>query len=165
MYMIYALIAVVTLISLILLLLRTNTGVVFLAVCAGSVLLSAAGKDTDLLAHSFSSGKGLSSNIIQATLMLLPGIISAFVLMKRVPRRKLFLAVIPALASALVGLTLVYPFLNGTFQDTLVKSKGWSLLVQYYEPIVVLGIVSSLATIVFTMPRNHKESKHKKSAH
>jgi hypothetical protein len=163
--MIYALIALISSITLLLLFMRTNTAVVFLSVCAGSLLLSAMGKDTDILAHSFSSGPGVPSNVIQAALVLLPGIISAIVLSKRISRAKLLLAIVPALCAVVVGLTLVYPFLSGSFQQTLIASKGWSLIAQYYELIVAAGITSSLFTIVITMPRQHKEDKHKKGGY
>lgn len=162
--MIYALIALISVISAVLLLIRTNTAVVFLSVCAGSVLLSATGKDTDLLAHSFSSGPGISSNLLQAVLVLLPAIVSALVLIKRMPKNKILLAVIPAICAVVVGLTLVYPFLTGSFQNTLTDSKGWSLIAQYYQLIVAVGVVSSLTTIALTMPKKHRDS-HKKGKH
>lgn len=162
--MIYALIALIALVTVLLVVLRTNTGVVFLAVCAGSVLLSAAGKDTDLLARSFGSPSQLSSNIVQAAVVLLPAIISAILLRKRVPKTKIIIAIVPAFCAAVVGLTIVYPFLTGSFQSTLVASKGWSLIVQYYELLVLIGIVSSLFTIALTTPKPH-DSKHKKGKH
>lgn len=162
--MIYALIALIAFVSLVLILLRTNTGVVFLAVCAGSVLLGAFGKDTDLLAHSFGTSVPVSTNALQAALVLLPGIISAVLLRKRVPKSKAFLALLPALCTSVVGLTLVYPFLSGSFQDTLTASKGWTLIAQFYELIVVVGIVTSLIVIAFTIPKHHHD-KHKSGKH
>lgn len=162
--MIYALIALIAIVTALLLLLRTNTGVVFLAVCAGSVLLAAAGKDTDLLAHSLGNSQP-STNVVQAAVVLLPAIISAVVLRKRVVTTKMFLAVIPAFCSAIVALTLVYPFLSGSFQTTLTSGKGWSLIAQYYELIVVIGIVSSLFTLAFTVPKHHGDKHHKKGKH
>ncbi len=160
--MIYALITLITIVTGLLILIRTNTGVVFLAVCAGSVLLAAAGKDTDLLAHSFNGQP--SSDVVQAVVVLLPGIISAILLRKRIPRHKILLGVLPAFCSAVVALTLVYPFLSGSFQDTLTESSGWSLIAQYYEFIVLVGIVSSLVAIAFTIPKHH-DGKHKKGKH
>ncbi len=160
--MIYALIIVVAIAVALQLLLRTNTAVVFFAVCAGSVLVSAAGKDTDLLAHSLGGSIQLSTNVAQAALVLLPGIFSAILLRKRVSKALLLLAVIPALSSTLVGLTIVYPFLSGSFQSTLNSSRGWPLIAQYYELIVVIGIISSLAVMAVTVPKHHKVDKHKK---
>ncbi len=163
--MIYALIALISAVTLLLLFIRTNTAVVFLSVCAGSVLLGAMGKNTDILAQSFTIGPPVSVNAVQAGLVLLPGIISALVLMKRVPKSKLLFAIVPAVCSVIVGLTLVYPFLTGSFQQTLIASKGWSLIAQYYELIVAAGILSSLFTILLTMPGQHKEDKHNKANH
>ena len=162
--MIYALIALITIVTVALILLRTNSGVVFLAVCAGSVLLAAFGKNTDLLANSFSTAVPVSTNALQAALVLMPGVISAVLLRKRVPKRRIFLAVLPAFCAAVVGLTLVYPFLSGSFQSTLAASKGWSLIAQFYELVVAVGIVTSLMLIAFTIPKQHHD-KHKKSKH
>lgn len=163
--MIYVLIAIISLAVLLQLVLRTNTGVVFLAICAGSVLVAAAGKDTDLLAHSVASGVRLPDNAVQAAVVLMPGVVSMFLLRKRVPKHKLIFAVIPALCSAVVGLSLVYPFLSASFQATLTASKGWNLIAQYYELVVVVGIVSSLVVVALTLPKRHHDDKHKKSKH
>ena len=162
--MIYALIALIAILTTLLLVLRTNTGVVFLAVCSGSVLLAAAGKDTDLLAQSFGTASPISNNVVQATAVLLPAVISAVLLRKRVPKSKILIAVLPAFCAAVVGLTLVYPFLTQSFQNTLVASKGWSLIAQFYELIVLIGIVSSIMTIALTIPKHHG-GKHKKGNH
>jgi len=163
--MIYLLIAIIAILTILQLVLRTNTGVVFLAICTGSVLLAAAGKDTDLLAHSVGSGMTVSSNAVQATLVLLPGIVSAILLRKRVPKHKMLAAVIPALAAAIVAITLTYPFLASGLQNSLTRSSGWTLLDQYYELIVVVGTVASLVTIALTVPKHHKDEKKHKPKH
>lgn len=163
--MLYVLIVLVTILTALQLFIRTNSAVVFLAVCAGSVLLAAAGKDTDLLAHSVASSVQISSNAVQAAVVLMPGVISAIVLRKRISSSKILFAVVPALCAAVVALTLVYPFLTNSFQSTLIGSKGWSLIAQYYELIVVIGIFSSLLTMTATIPRHPGASKHKKDRH
>lgn len=163
--MIYALIVLIAIVVLLQLLLRTNTAVVFFAVCAGSVLVTAAGKDTDLLAHSLGSSVQVSTNVAQAAVALLPAIISAILLRKRISKTRLFMAVVPAFCSALVGLTIVYPFLSWSFQNTLTSSKGWPLIAQYYELIVVVGIISSLVVLALTLPKNHHKDGHKKHKH
>lgn len=163
--MIYALIVLITIVVLMQLLLRTNTAVVFFAICAGSVLVAAAGKDTDLLAHSLGGKMQISTNVAQAAVVLLPSIISAILLRKRIKKPLLVIAVIPAICAALVGLTVVYPFLSGSFQATLTASKGWPLIAQYYELIVVVGIISSLLVLALTIPKHHKDDKHSKGKH
>jgi Na+(H+)/acetate symporter ActP len=162
--MTYLLIGLISLVVLFLLVLRTNTAVVFLAVCAGTVLLKAAGTETDLLARSFSSGANISSNLVQASVILMPALISALVLRKRIPKSKILFAVLPAFCTAVVALTLVYPFLTSSFQTNLANSEGWSLIAQYYQLIVVVGVVSSIVTLAVTIPKPHG-SKHKKGKH
>jgi len=163
--MIYALIVLIAVVVLLQLLLRTNTAVVFFAICAGSVLVVAAGKDTDLLAHSLGGRLQVSTNVAQAAVALMPAVISAILLRKRISKPLLFMALLPALCTALVGLTVVYPFLSGSFQNTLTASKGWPLIAQYYELIVVIGIISSLVVLALTIPKHHKKDKHKKGKH
>jgi len=99
---------------------------------------------------------------VQAVLVLLPGILSALLLRKRVPQTKMLFAVIPAFCAAVVGLTLVFPFLSPSFQATLSDGKGWNLLVDNYELLVIIGIISSLFTIALTIPKHHKDGHHKK---
>lgn len=159
--MVYLLIAVLIVVSGLLIWLRTNTGVVFLALCTGSVLLSAAGKDTSLVAQSVASGVNISNNAVQLALVLSPGVISALILRERVNARKLALTIIPAIASAVVGLALAYPFLTAAMQASLRNSQGWSVLAQYYEFIVVAGTIFSILTIALTLPKKHKDDKHK----
>lgn len=161
--MIYALIVLISVLVLLQLVMRTNTAVVFFAVCAGSVLLSAAGKDTDLLAHSLGSSVQVSSNMVQAGLVLLPAIVSALLLRKRISKGLVLITLVPALCASVVGLAIVYPFLSGSFQSTLVASKGWSLIAQYYEFTVAVGIVSSMFVLALTMPKHHHAGRHKKS--
>lgn len=163
--MIYALIVTITVVVLLQLVLRTNTAVVFFAVCAGSVLVAAAGKDTDLLAHSLGVKIQVSTNVAQAVVAVFPAIISALLLRKRISKPLLFLAIVPAISTALVGLTIIYPFLSGSFQATLTASKGWPLIAQYHELIVVVGIISSLLVLALTIPKHHNEDKHKKGKH
>ena len=160
--MIYALIALIAFIVLVQLLLKTNTAVVFFAICAGSILVAAAGKDTDLLAHSLGSRVQVSTNIMQVAFVLLPGIVSALLLRKRISSGLMIIALIPAICSALVGLTIVYPFLSGSFQSTLTASTGWPLIAQYYGVIVTVGIISSLILLALTIPKHNKDEKHKK---
>lgn len=161
--MIYALIVVVAVLTALQLIIRTNTAIVFFAVCAGSVLLAAAGKNTDLLTSSFAGS--VSNNTVQAIVVLMPAVVTAFVLRKRISKSRMLFAVIPALSASVVALTLVYPFLSGSFQTTLNDSKGWPLIAQYYEVIVMVGIVSSLVTLAVTIPKHGHDGRHKKGKH
>lgn len=134
-----------------------------MAVCTGSVLLSAAGKDTSLIAHSVGSGADISNNTVQALLVLSPGLVSAIFLRKRVTVDKIIFSVVPSLCASVVAITLVYPFLTSSMQRTFQNSEGWSLIAQYYEFIVVLGTVSSLVLIALTVPkRKHEDGRRKK---
>jgi hypothetical protein len=163
--MVYLLIIIISLLVLVQLMLRTNTAVVFMAVGAGTILLNATGTDTDLLARSISSGMTVSSNMVQAAVLLLPAVVSAIVLRKRVSKSKILFTVVPAFCAAIIALTLVYPFLSPGLQSNLANSEGWTLIAQYYQFIVVLGILSSLITVTVTIPKAHKTGTTKKGKH
>jgi len=163
--MIYALIAIVALLTAAQVFIRTNAAVVFFAVCAGSVLLTAAGTDTDLLAHSMGSGADISTNTMQAIVVLLPAVLSAFFLRRRVPRTKTLFIIVPAFCASVVALTLVHPFLSGSLQTTLSNGKGWNIIAQYYEFVVVVGIFTSMFTLGITIPKHKDDKHHKKGKH
>lgn len=163
--MIYALIAIVALLTALQVLIRTNAAVVFFGVCAGSVLLAATGTDTDLLAHSLGNGADISTSTMQAIVILIPAVLSAFFLRKRVPKSKILFIIVPAFCAAVVALTLVYPFLSSSLQSMLASGKGWSLVAHYYEFIVIVGIITSLFTLAITIPKHKADKHHKKGKH
>ena len=163
--MIYALIAIVALLTAVQILIRTNAAVVFFAVCAGSVLLAAMGADTDLLAHSMGKSSSISTETMQAIVVLLPAVVSAIFLRKRVPKTKTVLIIIPALCASIVALTLVYPFLGISVKETLSSGKGWTLLAENYDFIVVVGIFTSMFTLGLTIPKHKEDKHHKKGKH
>lgn len=162
----YILLGATAVIVVLLFLLRTNTGIVFLALCAGTLLLSATGTDASLFASSLSSGLAVSTDLARIALLVLPAISTAVFMRKQIPKHKLVFAAVPAVATALLSALLVVPLLSHGLQNRVGHTDVWSLLTQYQSFIVAAGVVASIVTIAFTVTKpDHGKSKHKKGKH
>ncbi len=159
----YILLASMAIVVTFMLLLRTNTAICFLALCAGSVLLVASGDNLSLVANSLTSGIDTSTNISRILLLITPFLVCAVMLRFHLKTTQLLPAMIPAVASALLAAIYIVPELSIGTQNTLKNTETWSLLTQYQEAIIVIGLVSSLFMIFLTVKR--PEPKHKKGRH
>ena len=146
-----------------LLVLKTNTAVCFLALCAGSVLLSASGDNIGLVATSLTSGAGLSSNIAQILLLLVPLLVCMVVMRAQLHRAMLPISFFPAVCTALLGALFVIPLLPDNVKQAVTSGQTWSLLQQYQISIVGLGLVISLVMVALTSKKS--SDKHKKGNH
>jgi hypothetical protein len=151
----YILMGVMAATVLLLMMLRTNTAICFLALCSGSVLLSASGANLSLIATSLTSGVSTSTNIVQVFLLLTPLIVCAIALRKHMPKSLMLFALIPAICTAFLGAVFVVPLLSDGTQGAVASSETWKLLVQYQELIVGVGLVSSVVLLVMTIKKRH----------
>lgn len=159
----YILLGVMAAAALLLIVLRTNMAICFLALCAGSVLLSSSGTNLSLVASSLTSGISTSTNVVQVGLMLAPLAVCAVALRKHTPKTLMPLAFIPAACTALLGAIFVVPLLSEGTQGTIAATETWELLIQYQEPIVAIGLVSSVVLLMLTIKKPH--DKHRKKRH
>ncbi len=159
----YILLASMAAAVLMMLLLRTNTAICFLALCAGSVLLSSSGENMSLIASSLTSGIDTSTHVIRIVLLFAPLVFCVLMLRFHLKKSQLLLAFIPAVATAFLGAIFIAPELSDGTEGALVATETWKLLMQYQEVIVVFGLVSSLFLIVLTVKKPH--DKHKKGKH
>jgi len=155
----YILLASMVAVVIVMLILRTNTAICFLALCAGSILLSSTGVNMGLIATSLTSGIDSSTNIIRILLLIVPLIVCIVMLRFNLKKAQLILAFIPAVATVLLGSILVVPELSARNEAALVNTETWRLLVQYQEAIVVFGLVSSLVLIFFTVKKPKEKTK------
>jgi glycerol uptake facilitator-like aquaporin len=160
----YILLGAVAAVILLLLLLRTNTAVVFLALCAGSVLLGATGGDVGLFASSLSRGN-ISNDIAKIVILVLPAVVCAVLLRKRVPKSKFLFIIIPAICTALLATALVVPLLASSVRMQITATDSWQLLGQYQPTLVAIGMVASVITVALTISKPHDKDKHKKGGH
>ncbi len=144
-----------------LLLLRTNVAIVFLSLCAGSVLLATTGANLSLVASSLSSGIDVSTNIARLLLLLVPMAVCAVLLRNHVSKGLLPLSLLIAICTALLTTIFVIPLLSDGIQSSISTTDTWSLLTQYQEPIVVVGLVTSILMISLTVRKPHDKHRRK----
>ncbi len=158
-----ALIAAAGLVAALLVFLRTNAAIVFLSLCAGSLLLKYAGSDVNLAANAFSAnGSSLSTEAAQLTVLLLPALLTAGVLHKSVSGLKWLFNIGPAISVGVVGILLTVPLLSGGLQGHLVNSTVWHRSQQYQDFIIAVSITASLVVLWLTAGKKHgsKHGKH-----
>src|SRR5690554_6840708 len=89
--------------TILLLFLRTNVAVCFLALCAGSVLVQYSGDNVGLIASSLTSGAGFAPYAARITLLLAPFLVCALLLKDQLPKALIVIGLFPALMTALLG--------------------------------------------------------------
>lgn len=159
----YILFAAAAALIIAMLFLRTHTAICFLALCAGYVLLGVSGDNAGLLASSLTSGMSSSAMIARIALLFVPLVICGFLLRGYIANKLLVFAFIPATCTALLGVILVVPLLPAGTEQVVRQTETWSLLGQYHETIVGVGLVSATILIAVTLKRPH--DKHKKGHH
>lgn len=162
----YLLLGIISAITLFLLILRTNSGVVFLALCSGSILLDVTGSDASLFANSLGKDSELTTSIAKIVVLVLPALAVALLLKKQVTSSKFFLTFLPAVCVGLLGILLIVPLLSLSAQSSVESTELWGLLTQHKPTIVSVGIVSSVVCTVMTVRRSHHgNEKSKKGKH
>lgn len=142
---------------------RSNAAIVFLALCAGSILLKYIGEDAALLLHSFvPHGSVVYDEVLSITLLLLPAVLTAFFLRKSLSGPKALINLVPALAAGCLVALSVVPLLSEITRNNIMNTHLWTVLTQFQDLIVGLGILTSL----FLLWASQKKSKeHKKKGH
>jgi hypothetical protein len=159
----YSLLAAMAAVVVLLLFLRTNTAVAYLALCGGSVLLLSSGDNVGLVASSLTSGMSAAAMIAKMVLLLTPLAVTAVLLKGQVSRGLLLFSLVPALCIAFLSAVLVVPLLDDSLRITVQDTDTWNLLVQYQEMFTGVGLVASIIMIAMTLKHPHK--KHKKGRH
>ncbi len=154
--------AAVGVIALVLLLLRTNAGVVFFSLCAGSVLASQLGGQASLLSSSVIKDGDVNHGVVYIAMIVLPAILSAFFMRKSVKSSKMLFNVIPAVAVGALTALLVIPLIPSDVRFQLTNNSTWDLLIRYQPAILVGGIVSSVLLLALSSHHDKKEKRHRK---
>ena len=146
------------LVSLLLILLKTNAGVVFFSACAGSLLASQLGSDASLISSSVISNQEINKSVAYILLVILPVLLSAVFMRGSVSTAKLVINLLPSVATGLLLALLIVPLLPGGVSEKLVNQTIWSDLQSLQPVILVVGVISSVIMLWLTQ----KNSKHKK---
>lgn len=159
----FALLAAMAAVVVVLLFLRTNTSIGYLALCAGSVLLLSSGDNVGLVASSLTSGMSSAAMIAKIALLVTPLVICSILLRKQVSRWLLLFSLVPAVCVAFLGTVLIVPLFSDGLRTSIQATDTWSLLVQYQETFTGIGLVASIMMIAMTIKNPH--DKHKKKRH
>lgn len=151
---------IVAVFTVLLLFLRTNAAVCFLALCAGSILVEYSGTNVALIASSVSSGAEYAPHAARIILLLVPMIVCAMFLRGQLPKALIPLGFLPALATSLLALVLIIPLLPENIAQSVTSTETWAVVTQYQELTVGVGVVMSVVLLVMMAKRLH--GKHKK---
>lgn len=142
------------------LLLRVSGVFLFLSVVSGNLLVLYLGDDAGLALGMMTRGK--NTNVIaQFILLLLPVILSLFLLKKTLPKSKILLHA-PLLAAAGLALaSLALPIFDGNTQAKVFATQYGSMLRDYQD--VIIGSAAILALLIMWLTYRHKgDKKHKR---
>lgn len=154
--------AIIAIIAVGLLLIRTNAAVVFFSLCAGSVLATAVGGETSLFISSFIKNGDASRAIASIGLILLPVLVSAFILRKSVSPGKFLANLLPSIAVGALVVTLIVPYIPGGVRSDLTSNIIWEYLDKFQPLIIVVGMLSSIFLLWLNKDKSKKDKKHKK---
>ncbi len=150
---------------LLLMLLRSNAAVVFLALCAGLVLNDNIGSDARFAASLvLPKNTSLLTQIVSISLILLPAIVAMVELRKKVSGLKLALGAIPAAATGLLVALSVVPYLSPITREAIRRTQIWNEVFGLRGLIIGVGVLFS---IVLLRPKHisKEDKKHHKSHH
>ncbi len=143
-------------------LLRANAAVVFLALCAGSVLTQFVSGDSSSVFNSIIPASGtINFAIVQLSLLFAPAFFTALFMRKGVSGAKAMINLVPAAATGVVGALLAVPLLPGGIQHNIVATNVWSNIRQYQSVIVSAAVIVSVLSLWFNKPKHDKKGKHK----
>lgn len=157
----YILLAAMSAVVILLLFLRTNSAVCYLAMCAGSVLLLSSGENVGLVAQSLTSGMSSAATVAKFVLLFAPLVVCSFLLRGQVSKWLLAFSMIPAICTAFLAAVLAVPLLSEATQASIQATETWEMLVQYQEAFTGIGLVASLILISMTIRRPHEKRKGK----
>lgn len=153
--------AAVALVAIALLLLRTNAGVVFFSLCAGSVLANQLGGEASLLSSTVIKNGEINHGVVYIGMIVLPALLSAIFMRGSVKSSKFIFNLVPAVAVGALMALLVVPLLPADLRGLLSNNVTWDILQQYQPVILVGGIISSVLLLALTAHRPKKDKKKK----
>ena len=144
--------------------LRVNAGILFLSLCAGSVISEFVSGDAIQLFNSFFPriNQTISASAIQLVLVLLPAVLTIVFMRRSMSGTKTFINILPAAASGLLTALLVVPLLTPGTRYNITHTNVWSILEQFQSVIIGAGAFVSLLVLWSTKPKHGKDKKHHK---
>ncbi|MGZ6005118.1 MAG: hypothetical protein ACXWLH_03115 [Candidatus Saccharimonadales bacterium] len=142
--------------------LRVNAGILFLALCAGSVVSQFVSSDAVQLVNSFFPRSGdMTASVTQLVFLLLPAALTILFMRRSITGAKSMVNLLPAAASGLLTALLAVPLLPAGTRYGITGSQAWSVLQQFQSLIIGAGAFVSLLVLWGTKPKHDKKKKHK----
>ncbi len=138
---------------------RANAAIIFLSLCAGSLLLHYVAHDTNVAVTVFTHNATITATWLQLAILLAPAILTTVFLRHSMPVSKLLYNLLPAIAVGLVGVLVTVPILSGGISNQLTHTPTWQFLQQYQDVIVGTGAFISLLVLWLTHHRPHHETR------
>jgi hypothetical protein len=143
--------------------LRVNAGILFLALCAGSVLSEFVASDAIQIVNSiFPKSGDITASVVQLVLILLPAALTILFMRRSMTGTKTFINILPAAAAGLLTALLVVPVLPGGVRHNITSSQTWTIMQQFQSLIIGAGAFVSLLVLWSTKPKHDKDKKHHK---
>ncbi len=163
----YILFSVIIATVAVLLLTKTNAGLVFLSLCAGNTLLQFADRNlsyinTKLQQNNLTSRFIVSHWLLKVIIVLVPVVIVLVLSKHYRSRSKWLIQILPAVATGVLGCLIIIPLLSASAQNSIASSSTWSLIQKYQIPIVALGLLIALADVIHSSrsgrPKHYNKS-------
>lgn len=150
----------------VLLLSKTNAGLVFLALCAGNTLLQFADKNlsyinTKLESNNLTSKFIVSHSLVRIIIVLLPVVIILVFSKHYHGMSRWLMQFLPAIATGILGCLIIIPLLSGSAQNSIASNPVWSLIQKYQIPVVAVGLLISIIDVVHNSHQSHSKHGHK----
>lgn len=143
--------------ALVLILLRVDASIAYLALCLGYVMVQFVASEAVTMVSSFyPHASSFSGNTIKIFFLWLPVVLTAIVLFHSVSKRKMLFNILPALCVGLLGVVLVEPLLSASEQNTLTRAPLWHQFQQAQTLIVVTTALISLGYLWLQHRFGHK---------
>ena len=154
------LMALITAVPIVLMLvLRTKAALVFMALCAGSVLATFASKATlDLVQTFYSNYSYTAESVVLIALLVLPALLTIIFLRRTVTGPTFMINIVPTVLTGITALLLVVPLLPPGVRFSIFRTDIWGQLVQYQGVIVGAAVFMSCLQLW----ASSKGLKHKK---
>jgi hypothetical protein len=151
---------------IVLLLSKTNAGLVFLALCAGNTLLQFADKNlsyinTKLQSNNVTSRFIVSHSLLRIIIILLPVVIVLVFSKHYKGKGRWIMQFLPAIATGILGCLIIIPLLSGSAQNSIASNPVWSMIQKYQIPVVAAGLLISIVDVVHNSHQSHSKHGHK----
>lgn len=143
--------------------LRVNAGILFLSLCAGSVLSEFVSDDAIQIVDSFfpRTNPDITASVTRLVLLLLPAVLTIVFMRRSMAGSKTLINILPAAASGLLTALLVVPLLPPGTRYSITGTEAWDTLKNFQSLIIGAGATVSLLVLWGSKPK-HDKKKHKK---